>query len=86
VDHRRKQLTSDKLRHVLIQVAREAGLNGLTRVHDLRHTFNSLLQMRGVDAGTMARILGHQDLQTTMIYTHQTADHLKQAINRLKLK
>ena len=56
LDH---QLTTDDLRRVLMKVAVASGLEDLTRVHDLRHTFNSLMQMSGVDAGTMARILGY---------------------------
>ena len=80
------QLNSDGLRHMLFAVSRTAGIKDFSRIHDLRHTFNSLMQMNGVDPGTMAKILGHRDLETTMIYTHQTQDHLKKSINRLNLK
>ena len=83
-DERGRQLTNDRLRKALIKVARQASLD-ITRIHDMRHTFNSLMQMNGVDPGTMARILGHKDIETTMIYTHQTTDHLKSSISRLKL-
>jgi site-specific recombinase XerD len=41
------------------------------------------MQMKGVDAATMATILGHKDLSTTMIYTHQTVKHLKKSINKV---
>ncbi|MCP4603452.1 MAG: tyrosine-type recombinase/integrase [Proteobacteria bacterium] len=78
-----KQLGTDNLRRALIKVARKAEIGGLTRVHDLRHTFNSLMQMNGVDAPTMASILGHKDLSTTMIYTHQTKKHLKNSIEKV---
>lgn len=78
-----KKLTTDDIRRVLINVAKVAGLRGVTRVHDFRHTFNSHMQMQGVDAATMARILGHKDLSTTMIYTHQTEEHLKKSINKV---
>lgn len=82
-DHTGKKLDTDSLRKALIRVAEAAGFEGFTRVHDLRHTFNSLMQMNGVDPATMARILGHRDLETTMIYTHQTAEHLKKSIERV---
>jgi len=78
-----KKLTSDDIRRVLINSAKAAGLKGITRVHDFRHTFNSHMQMQGVDAATMARILGHKDISTTMIYTHQTVEHLKKSINKV---
>lgn len=79
------RLDTDDIRRILIKIARIAGIDGLTRVHDLRHTFSSHLQMNGVDAATVAAILGHKDLTTTMIYTHQTQEHLKSSINRLRV-
>ena len=42
-DHNGRQLDSDNLRKALIKVAQAAELRDLTRVHDLRHTFNSLM-------------------------------------------
>ena len=39
--------------------------------------------MNGVDPATMGRILGHKDIETTMIYTHQTQDHLKRSIEKV---
>ena len=80
------QLDNDDLRRALIKVARAAGFNDLTRVHDLRHTFNSLMQMNGVDPATMGRILGHKDIETTMIYTHQTQEHLKRSMEKISIK
>lgn len=86
IDVNGKPLNTDYLRRTLLKVAQAAGLEGFTRVHDLRHTFNSLMQMRGVDPGTMATILGHKDISTTQVYTHQTQEHLKKSINRIGLK
>lgn len=80
------QLKTDDIRRALIKVARAAEIDGLSRVHDLRHTFNSLMQMKGVDPATMGRILGHRDIETTMIYTHQTHEHLKKSINQINIK
>jgi integrase len=81
--HLGNQLDTDGLRRALIKTAKAAGLEGFTRVHDLRHTFNSLMQMKGVDPATMGRILGHKDIETTMIYTHQTQEHLKKSIEKV---
>ena len=80
-----RQLHPDDLRKALIKTAKAAGIKGLTRVHDLRHTFNSLMQMNGVDPATMGKILGHKDIETTMIYTHQTAEHLRKSINKIRI-
>lgn len=83
VDSQGVRLRGDDLRKALIKAAKFAGIDGLTRVHDLRHTFNSLMQMNGVDPATMGKILGHKDIETTMIYTHQTAEHLKKSIEKV---
>jgi integrase len=40
------------------------------RFHDLRHTFGSLLAMRGVDVVTIQKALGHSTLATTSRYLH----------------
>jgi integrase/recombinase XerD len=80
------RLDDKGLRRALIKAAKLAGIRNFTRVHDLRHTFNSIMQMNGVDAPTMTRILGHRDLETTMIYTHQTQRHLKDSINKIGFK
>jgi len=79
------QLDGDDLRRGLLKVSKECGLNGFTRVHDLRHTFSSLMQMNGVDPGTVAAILGHRDIDTTRIYTHQTPEHLKKSVNKIRV-
>jgi integrase len=46
-----------------------AGVRPL-RFHDLRHTFGSLLAMRGVDVVTIQKAMGHSALSTTSRYLH----------------
>ncbi len=72
-----------KLREKLIQIAKQAGLKGLTKLHTLRHTFASHLVMQGVDLPTVRKLMGHTDIQTTMIYAHLAPDHLESAVNKL---
>ncbi|PKK84361.1 MAG: hypothetical protein CVT49_03290 [candidate division Zixibacteria bacterium HGW-Zixibacteria-1] len=73
-------------RDQLIKIAKEADIEGLTKLHTLRHTFASHLVMNGVDLPTVKKLLGHSDIQTTMIYAHLAPDHLEKAVGKLKFK
>jgi len=73
-----------KLREKLIKIGQKAEIEDLTRVHTLRHTFASHLVMQGVDLPTVKKLMGHSDIQTTMIYAHLAADHLADAVNKLE--
>jgi len=74
-----------RLRKDLIRIAKKAEIENFTSVHSLRHTFASHLVMKGVDLPTVQKLLGHSDIQTTMIYSHLAPDHLVDAVNKLKL-
>ncbi|MBN2226817.1 MAG: site-specific integrase [candidate division Zixibacteria bacterium] len=72
-----------KLREKLVQIAKSAGIENFTKVHTLRHTFASHLVMQGVDLPTVQKLMGHADIQTTMIYAHLAPDHLANAVEKL---
>jgi len=51
-------------------IARQAGLNGV-RFHDLRHTFASLMLLRGAKPKVISEALGHSSVAFTMdTYSH----------------
>lgn len=79
-----KKIGANKLRVKLIALAKKAGVENLTQIHALRHTFASHLVMSGVDLPTVQKLMGHSDIQTTMIYTHLAPDHLTDAVDKLK--
>lgn len=58
----------------------ESGLTKIIRFHDLRHTFSSHFMMNKGNIYTLQKILGHKDIQTTMIYAHLDRDFLQEEI------
>lgn len=51
------------------------------RIHDLRHSFASLLAKQGVSLQLIGRALGHRRTQTTLRYAHLTEHDVKQAVH-----
>jgi integron integrase len=49
---------------------RAAGLGQAIHCHTFRHSFATHLVERGVDIRSVKQLLGHQSLETTMVYTH----------------
>jgi site-specific recombinase XerD len=47
--------------------------------HKLRHTAATMILSGGVDVKTVQEVLGHENLNTTQIYTHIVDEQLKNA-------
>jgi site-specific recombinase XerD len=47
-----------------------SGIHQPTTPHTLRHSFATHLLERGQDIRTIQELMGHRDVNTTMIYTH----------------
>ncbi|MEA2154378.1 MAG: integrase/recombinase XerD [Solirubrobacteraceae bacterium] len=77
VNHRGAGLTRQGLYKIVQRHARSAGLEGRMSPHTLRHTFATHLLAGGCDLRSLQEMLGHADVATTQIYTHLSADRLK---------
>ncbi|SFE05557.1 Site-specific recombinase XerD [Sulfitobacter brevis] len=60
----------------------ETGMPDL-RIHDLRHSFASILVSSGETLETIGKLLGHSQYQTTMRYAHLMDDPLRNAANKM---
>jgi integrase/recombinase XerD len=77
VNQRGQGLTRQGLYKIVQRHARTAGLDGKMSPHTLRHTFATHLLAGGCDLRSLQEMLGHADIATTQIYTHLSADRLK---------
>lgn len=56
------------------------------RIHELRHTYGTLLYRSGTDIYTVSKVLGHSDVRiTTKIYVHDTVEDIRNRIDFSKM-
>ncbi len=79
VNSRGSPLTRQGLYKIVQGHARSAGLEERMSPHTLRHSFATHLLAGGCDLRSLQEMLGHADLATTQVYTHLSAERLKQA-------
>jgi integrase/recombinase XerD len=78
VNLRGTRLSRQGLYKIVQRHARTAGLEDRMSPHTLRHTFATHLLAGGCDLRSLQEMLGHADIGTTQIYTHLSADRLRE--------
>lgn len=72
------QLSRQSAWNAIKVAARRAGIDKDVSPHTLRHSFATHLLEGGADVRTVQELLGHSSVTTTQIYTHITADSLRE--------
>lgn len=67
---RRHHVDPSVVQRAVAEAARASGVHQRVTCHTLRHSFATHLMEAGYDIRTIQELLGHQDVSTTMIYTH----------------
>ena len=67
---RRHHIMNQSVQRTMKAAVSSAGIPKKATVHTLRHSFATHLLMSGVNIREIQDLLGHKNLETTMIYTH----------------
>lgn len=71
-------LTERGVRYLLDKIIKQTSINKSISPHMIRHSFATHLLNEGCDLLTVQKLLGHESIKATQIYTHVTTDRLKE--------
>jgi integrase/recombinase XerD len=79
LNHRGQGITRQAVFQLVRDHARRAGVDKDVTPHTLRHSFATHLIEGGCDLRSVQEMLGHASIETTQVYTHVSADHVREA-------
>ena len=80
LSRRRTRISKAAVEKLVKKYLTKAGLDSSQySPHKLRHTAATLMLQNGVDVRTLQEVLGHDNLNTTQIYTHVDNENLRLA-------
>ncbi|MGN0686498.1 MAG: tyrosine-type recombinase/integrase [Oscillospiraceae bacterium] len=82
LSRRGTRISNRRVQQIVEQCFKSCGLDNMgLSVHKLRHTAATLMYQNGVDVRVLKDVLGHENLNTTQIYTHVSNAQMQNAMN-----
>jgi site-specific recombinase XerD len=78
-----KPITTKAVFLMIRKSAARAKLTKTVSPHVLRHSFATHLLESGTDVRTIQLLLGHKDLETTVVYLHVSQHHIQRTVSPL---
>lgn len=79
------QMSNYEVRWLMQKIQEEAGVKATGNLHILRHTFGSHLALAGVPLNVIQSLMGHGNIQSTMVYVHLMPDDQDAAMDRMEV-
>jgi len=82
LNHRGQGITRQAVFQLVRDHARAAGVQQVVTPHTMRHSFATHLIEGGCDLRAVQEMLGHATIETTQVYTHVSAAHMREAYQK----
>lgn len=81
ISKRKTRISNRRVQQIVEDCFKSCGLDNMgLSVHKLRHTAATLMYQHGVDVRVLKDVLGHENLNTTQIYTHVSNAQMESAM------
>ena len=82
LSRRGTRISNRRVQQIVDDCLKSCGLDNMgLSVHKLRHTAATLMYQNGVDVRVLKDVLGHENLNTTQIYTHVSNAQMQDAMH-----